>query len=65
MKPGFIEYDLPKLINCYLIEPAPSRGEHLHVPLLRLLHPLRKLLHPQLAGRCHHRQVQRAEEQGQ
>ena len=43
---------------------AQERSQHLHVPLLCLLHHLRLLLHSQPLHRSHHRQFQRAEEEG-
>ena len=45
-------------------QPASSRGQHLHVLVLCLLHHLRQLLHTQSLSGSHHRQVQRTEEQG-
>ncbi|XP_061661041.1 sodium channel protein type 4 subunit alpha-like isoform X5 [Syngnathoides biaculeatus] len=42
---------------------AHQGGQPLHVPLLRHLHHLRLLLHPQPLHRRHHRQLQPAEEE--
>ena len=42
---------------------AHPGDQHLHVHLLRLLHRLRFLLYPQPLHRCHHRQLQRTEEE--
>lgn len=42
---------------------ADSRDQHLHVPLLRVLHHLRVVLHAESVHRCHHRQLQRTEEE--
>ena len=41
---------------------AEVRAARGHVPLLRLLHRLRLVLHAQPLHRCHHRQLQHAEE---
>jgi len=43
---------------------AAERCSRLDVPVLRLLHRLRLLLHAQSLHRCHHRQFQHAEEKG-
>ena len=43
---------------------AQERSQHLHVSLLCLLHHLWLLLHSQPLHRSHHRQFQRAEEEG-
>ena len=56
------------LMTSYGFVPSPDRAAaevraaRGHVPVLRLLHRLRLVLHPQPLHRCHHRQLQHAEE---